>query len=1254
MSGDQDRLMEIFGEALKQPSPEARARYLVEACGGDAQLRHQVEILLNAHARAGEFLKPPAEDPPDSEVAGTMIGRYKLLQLIGEGGFGRVYMAEQLEPVRRKVALKIIKLGMDTREVIVRFEAERQALAMMDHPNIAKILDAGVTGGGQRSEVGSQRSEVNRAGTMAGDQEFGQNRDLSAVVCPPSFGSGRPYFVMELVKGIPITDYCDQRNLATEKRLRLFMRVCHAVQHAHQKGVIHRDLKPTNILVTEHDGEAVPKVIDFGVAKAIGQPLTDKTLFTRLEQMIGTPAYMSPEQAGLGSLDLDTRTDVYTLGVLLYELLTGTTPFEKETLKQAALDEVRRLIRETEPPKPSTRLTALARSQKSEVRGQKPEVRWKEVRGDLDWIVMKSIEKDRRRRYDTADALAQDLERCLNHEPVLAGPPSAAYRARKFIRRHRVGVGMAAAVSTALLVGLLVALIGFTRATRERDKAQLAQRQATDAATTAQAVSDFLQQDLLAQADPWVNPTNLDLRKRALVDLAAARVGNRFQDQPRVEAEIRLTLSRLYRSLGDPDNAETNAQRALAIRRQEFGAEHASTLEAMEQLAAAMQGQGRNREMETLESQVLEVRQRLLGDEHPDTLKARFFLAVIRDRSQHSAETIPRMEELVRLNRRVLGAEHRTTLASLRFLGNLYDSAGRRDEAVKALEEVVTMARRVLGVGDRDTVHAVGDLGSVYAALGRHEEAVQLLREAVEAYDRVRPGDWDVGNLSMDLARQYQRLDRCEEMFAFLEKRLESIPKPGNVHHWSTMSLAWLYGELGYWSDACRHHRTLGLVYHWPGEGWSAAALAALAASDTNSFREAGGALMRWFDQLGSKPITTLMHTEEGEVAGAWREAARCLQPILLRPEWLPDLREQALSLADTATTVAPNDDFCQVTKGMAEYRKGNWREALRWLAKSAPNIRYPNEPEMAWLCFFAMSHHQLGDRAAALAVLEEVNRHLTAMLHTGVVRDDLGLVARAEAERLILGKELSPPVTVESLAAARRKWQPVSSLLWRGNASAKTSDWSAARDAYLQALGSPAFDWEAAELWDQGPDSPPHVMIKSAISMLRVGDVPAYQGLCRNLLTRPLGSSDFYAPAHRLRARVCLLGPQTLAPDLESRLRELVRHATPPDDESETRWAYFTQGLAAYRRGAHAEAIAACQQAEAVPNQDLVQCSARACRAMALWQSGQKEEGARILKEAESVLAKLRDGPECTWFDLEACQVLLDEAHRLVVRPGK
>ncbi len=383
-------------------------------------------------------LSGQAAEAPVIEQAGDRIGRYKLLEKIGEGGYGVVYMAEQTEPIRRRVALKIVKLGMDTRQVIARFEAERQALALMDHPNIAKVLDAGAT------------------------------------------DTGRPYFVMELVRGIRITDYCDEQNLSTRERLDLFIQVCQAVQHAHQKGIIHRDLKPSNVLVTELDGTPVPKVIDFGIAKATGQQLlTDKTLFTAFQQFIGTPAYMSPEQARMSGADVDTRSDIYTLGVLLYELLTGHVPFEKKDFLQAGLDEMRRVIREKEPPKPSTRLSSLSAGDLTTVakrRHAEPPRLIHLVRGDLDWIVMKCLEKDRARRYETASGLAQDLARHLNNEPVTAAAPGAAYRVGKFIRRHRYGFATASALLLLLIAGVVVSMWQMVRA-------RAAERQARTVAT---------------------------------------------------------------------------------------------------------------------------------------------------------------------------------------------------------------------------------------------------------------------------------------------------------------------------------------------------------------------------------------------------------------------------------------------------------------------------------------------------------------------------------------------------------------------------------------------------------------------------------------------------------------------------------------------------------------------------------------------------------------------------------------------------
>jgi len=481
---------EIFHAILEKDDPEARRRVLEEYCPADPVQRRRVEALL-ASLEADHFmqvhLEPPTTPLPATVTESQSIGPYKLLQQIGEGGFGTVWMAEQTHPVQRRVALKIIKAGMDTKEVIARFEQERQALALMDHPNIARVLDAGAT------------------------------------------ETGRPFFVMELVRGVPVTRFCDEHLLTPQDRLALFIKVCRAVQHAHMKGVIHRDLKPSNILVTLHDGVPVPKVIDFGVAKAMQRRLTDKTVFTHFEQMVGTPLYMAPEQAELSGLDIDTRCDIYALGVLLYELLTGYTPFSQDELMKAGFDEMRRLIREREPKKPSTLLKTLAAATVGTVathRQSEPPKLIGLLKGDLDWIVMKAMEKDRRRRYDTASALADDLQRHLDHEPVLARPPSTVYRLQKLMQKNRAAFITVTLVALSLLVGLAISTTLYVRL-----KVEKAQR-AVEAAQFA----------IMSGEDEWITSA---IRECEAAGVPKAFVGLLTAEQHLIQGRVEECISTL-------------------------------------------------------------------------------------------------------------------------------------------------------------------------------------------------------------------------------------------------------------------------------------------------------------------------------------------------------------------------------------------------------------------------------------------------------------------------------------------------------------------------------------------------------------------------------------------------------------------------------------------------------------------------------------------------------------------------------------
>jgi serine/threonine protein kinase/Tfp pilus assembly protein PilF len=648
------------------------------------------------------------------------IGPYHLLQKIGEGGMGEVWVAEQDKPIQRRVALKLIKAGMDTRQVIARFESERQALAMMDHPAIAKVFDAGEA------------------------------------------EDGRPYFVMEYVQGIPITAYCDQNRLTTQERLELFKRVCEGVQHAHQKAIIHRDLKPSNILVAVQGEVPVPKIIDFGVAKATAQSLTERTMFTELGMMVGTPEYMSPEQAEMSGQNVDTRTDVYSLGVILYELLVGALPFDSKELRQAGYDEIRRRIREEDPPRPSTRLSTMGEASTAQAmkrRTERPAL-IRQIRGDLDWITMKTLEKDRTRRFGSPSELAADIDRYLHHQPVVARPPSTLYKAKKFVRRHRFGVGVAAAIAMLLVAFSVSTAIQARRIARERDRAN-------QEAETSRQVSDFLV-GLFEVTDPEEG-RGRDISAREILDRGAQRVAMELREQPTVKATMLNTMGKVYRNLGLYDKASDLAQEGLDIRQKTFPEDSEEVADSLSMLGVVKMDKGDYAAAEALMKQALDIQRKVLGPEHLDVAESLNNLGSLRFSTGDWKGSEQYFRDAMALHRKLLGDENLPLATTLNNLAMVLSRQEKFEEADALYRKSLAIRRKLLDGDHPQIAQSVNNIAMNYLRQKKFAQAEPMFLEALainrKALGEVHPViTSNLNNLALVYLNQGQ-LDKAEEYF---------------------------------------------------------------------------------------------------------------------------------------------------------------------------------------------------------------------------------------------------------------------------------------------------------------------------------------------------------------------------------------------------------------------------------------------------------------------------------------------------------
>jgi serine/threonine protein kinase len=962
---------EIFLAALTQPSAGERALFLDHACGADAVLRGQIEALLAEHAKLGSYLEVPVtagqqtlNEPPTPERLGAFIGPYKLLQQIGEGGMGAVYMAEQIQPVQRKVALKLIKPGMDSRQVIARFEAERQALAMMDHVNIARVFDGGTT------------------------------------------ENGRPYFVMELVHGVPITRYCDDNQLTPRERLELFVPVCQAIQHAHQKGIIHRDIKPSNVMVTLYDGKPVPKIIDFGVAKATEQKLTERTLFTQFGTMVGTFEYMAPEQAETSALGVDTRCDIYSLGVLLFELLTGSTPLTAKRMKEAAYTEILRMIKEEEPPKPSTRLSdtgeglaSIAAQRKTE-----PAKLTRLVRGELDWIVMKTLEKDRNRRYATANDFATDVERYLSDEPVLACPPSAGYRLRKFARRNKGVLTATLIIAITLVGGMVVSARQTSKANARHLEAENARQEAiANLQQAREAVDQMLTR--VAEEKLYSTPQTELLRKGLLED--ALKIYERLLRQAGSDPAIRLgsgevhrRTGQIYQQLGQHDQAEQAYREAIALLEKLVAdsltdpANRLALTLSYHGLGSAVSDLGRFAESESALRQAIGTIQGLIADfpEHDGYLRIRSALeadlAWVSERLTRVAGKLKTEEacrENLQLQKKLLAAapndpqrRHAVAYAQLELGRSL--QSGQPQKAERLFRDAIAENAKLTSEFPHTPQYRT-NLAEAYHHLflllrtnRRYEEAEGIYHESLPHIDKVVADAphapyprrlliehyWDYALMQEDAGR----LQDAEKAFGQAILGAEAMCSRFPTYAWAPARLACVYNHVGKKHQSDGRFAEAEAVYRKALDVSEKSARALphmeLRCRLADSCLNLGLLLKTKGREAEAERVFRKLFEPKLVSAEACNDVAWVLATDTARPLRPPDL---AVTFARKAVELAPADGVVWTTLGVAQFRAQHWQESIDALQKSQELRK--GGASVAWF-FLAMAQWELGARDEA------------------------------------------------------------------------------------------------------------------------------------------------------------------------------------------------------------------------------------------------------------------------------------------------